>query len=200
MDQTSHSSLRALSAALAHASNMLRMPAEEISLESMVARDWPDSCLGLGQANEGCADVVTPGYLIVLGDGFRYRADKAGNIRQQTLNMDEELRIEFHQSGGIGGWSSEYVADDSTLSPEEADHVRRFIDESNFFEMPTEVTNGTPIADLYDYTVTLAHGRRNHTVHTYDGSGPHESPALVEFIGWLQERAPIPGPKIDLPE
>lgn len=28
--------------------------------------EWPDSCLGLGQPNESCAQVVTPGWRIVL--------------------------------------------------------------------------------------------------------------------------------------
>ena len=197
METTSHAAVQALAAVVREAANLLRVPIEEIKVESLSAQDWPDSCLGLGKPDDGCADVVTPGFLIVLGDGFRYRTDMAGNIRTESANLDDELTIDFGQSGGIGGWTTEYRADDSTLTSEDVVTVRRFIDETVFFDLPREVANGQPITDMFDYTLTVRHGRRHHTVHTYDGSGPHQSPALVEFIAWLQERAPAPGPSIE---
>jgi hypothetical protein len=60
--------------------------------------------------------------------------------------------------------------------------------------LPDRVANGDPIPDLYEYTVWIAVGRNNREVSTYDGTGPHDSPALAEFISWLRERAPQPGP------
>lgn len=132
---------------------------------------------------------LPPAYVIELGDGLSCRTDTKGNVRREADSVDTELEVRFRQSGGIGGWTSEYHADDSTLSPEDAARVRQFIDDAGFFELAEQVGNGEPIADLYTYTLFLAHGRRNHTVHTYDGTGPHESPALAEFISWLKERA-----------
>jgi hypothetical protein len=50
-------------------------------------REWSDSCLELGQANESCALVVTPGFLVVLevnGQQFEFHTDQTGtNIRQK---------------------------------------------------------------------------------------------------------------------
>lgn len=190
MSDTSHPATVALSAAIANASDLLLVPIQEITVESLEAREWPDSCLGLGKEDEGCADVITPGFLVVLGDGFRFRTDMQGQVRQETNQTDTELRIEFREVGRIGGWSSEFHAEDSTLSAANAAYIRQFIDAAGFFDLPAEVSNGQPIADLYSYTLTLAHGRRNHTVHTYEGTGPHESPALAEFIEWLKARVP----------
>jgi hypothetical protein len=139
---------------------------------------------------------VTPGYLVALGDGFRYRTDRQGKIRREEGAVDTELRVYFKQAGGIGGFTSVYFADDSTLSPADAKQLRQFIEDTDFFELPDEVGNGDPIADGFNYDLFLAVGRRNHTVKTYDGSGPPESPALLELIDWLKQRAPQPGPPI----
>jgi hypothetical protein len=194
MDGTSHPATVALSAVIVDAANLLRVPLREIAVEFLEARDWPDACLGLAQDGEGCADVITPGFIVFLGDGFRYRTDTKGNVRRETDTVDTELHVHFRQVGGIGGWSSEYYGDDASLTPADAARIRRFIESADFFHLPPEVGNGEPISDLYRYTIFLAHGRRNRTVSTYDGSGPHESPSLAEFIAWLKERAPEPGP------
>ena len=197
MDALSHPAVMALSAAIADAADLLRIPVDEITVEYIETKQWPDSCLGLAQPDEGCADVVTPGFLVVLGDGFSYRTDTQGQVRRETDTMERELEVHFRQVGGIGGWSSEYHADDSSLSPADAARIRQFIDETRFFDLPEQVGNGLPISDMYSYTVSVAHGRRRHKVHTYDGGGPHESPPLAEFIGWLRTRTPEPGPAID---
>jgi hypothetical protein len=195
MDRASHPAPVALSAAIADAAEHLRVPVDQIAVEYLEARDWSDSCLGLPRDGEACLDMITPGYLVMLGDGFRYRTDLQGNVRRETVQVDAELRVDFRQAGGIGDWTSEYHADDSSLPPEDATRIRQFIDDTDFFHLPARVGNGDPVPDLYSYTIFVAHGRRNHTVSTYDGGGPHESPALAEFITWFKERTPEPSPK-----
>ncbi len=194
MDGTSHPATATLAAVIVDAANLLRIPFEDIVVEVLESRDWPDSCLGLAQDGEGCAEVITPGFIVFLGDGFRYRADTRGNVRRETDTVDTELHVHFRQVGGIGGWSSEYYGDDASLAPADAARLRKFIESTDFCHLPREVANGDPTPDQYRYTIFLAHGRRNRTVSAYDGSGPHESPSLAEFIAWLKERAPEPGP------
>jgi hypothetical protein len=69
-------------------SQILGVPVESIQLKSIEKKDWPDACLGLGQANESCAQAVTPGWLLVFtanGQEYRFRADQTGTmIRQET--------------------------------------------------------------------------------------------------------------------
>jgi len=192
MEHPEHPAAIALIAAVSDAANVLRLPGDQIRVEALEAREWSDSCLGLPEEAEACLDVITPGYLVVLGDGFSYRTDTRGNIRREIDIMERELRVHFRQTGGLGVWTSDYHADDASLSASEAARVRQFIDEADFFNLLSEVPNGDPIPDLFSYTVFMAHGKRNHTVSTYEGGGPAESPALMRFIDWLKERTPAP--------
>ena len=144
MNETPHPIVLALSAVIADTASLLRVPVEEIAVEYVEAKEWPDSCLGLPQSNEGCADVISPRYLVVLRDGFSYRTDMLGNVRRATGNPDQELEVHFRQVGGIGGWSSEYHADDDSLSPDDAAQIRQFVDSTDFFRLPKEVGNGAP--------------------------------------------------------
>ncbi|HSB90632.1 MAG TPA: hypothetical protein VLD63_11475 [Anaerolineales bacterium] len=48
--------------------------------------EWPDSCLGLGQPNESCAQVVTPGWRILLrfeDATYVMRSDEFGQVVRQ---------------------------------------------------------------------------------------------------------------------
>jgi hypothetical protein len=195
MDATSHPAVLAIAAAVADAANVLRVPIDQTVVDYVEARDWRDSCLELPNDNDACADVMTPGYLIVLGDGFHYRSDRQGNVHREPEQVDTEVRVYFKQAGGIAGWISEYFTDSSTLPAADAEQLRHLIEASDFFHLPEESGNGTPIADGYRFAVFLAVGRRNHTVETYDGSGPADSLALWELITWLKQRAPAPQPR-----
>ncbi|MDZ4278539.1 MAG: hypothetical protein U1B78_05315, partial [Dehalococcoidia bacterium] len=62
--------------------------AEDVEVVSIVEREWPDSCLDvsyIGQEDEACAQVITPGYLIILQLAetvYQYHTDEAGdNVR-----------------------------------------------------------------------------------------------------------------------
>lgn len=58
----------------------LNVPAEEVTVLSYEAVDWPDSCLGAAAADEMCAMVITPGYKVVV--------EHEGE--QQTLHTNED--------------------------------------------------------------------------------------------------------------
>ncbi len=59
---------------------------DEIKIVSVEAVEWSDSCLGLGRADESCAQMITPGYKIILetqGKSYELHTDATGeNIRQ----------------------------------------------------------------------------------------------------------------------
>ena len=57
----------------------------DVSIESVDAVHWPDACLGAAAADEACAEVITPGYLVVLdrsGESIEYHASRAGRYRK----------------------------------------------------------------------------------------------------------------------
>ena len=67
-------------------SEILGVPVESIQLKTIEPMEWPDSCLGLGGADESCAQAVTPGWLLVFtadGQEYRFRADQTGTVIRQ---------------------------------------------------------------------------------------------------------------------
>jgi len=73
---------KALAAAIADLSKQSSVPPDEITLVSMEAMEWSDSSLGCPQEGFMYAQVITPGYLIVLeanGEQFTYHTDQEGN-------------------------------------------------------------------------------------------------------------------------
>jgi len=73
---------KALAAAIADLSKQSSVPPEDITLVSMEAVEWSDSSLGCPQEGFMYAQVITPGYLIMLeanGEQFAYHTDQEGN-------------------------------------------------------------------------------------------------------------------------
>lgn len=61
----------------------LQIPVDEIEIVSYSQMDWSDSCLGLGTAEEICAQAITPGWRVVLeaeGTEYIYRTDISADI------------------------------------------------------------------------------------------------------------------------
>jgi hypothetical protein len=73
----------AVDAAKEALSQELGIAVDDIETVSYESTEWPNACLGLEQAGEMCAQVVTPGYEITLraqGEEYVYRTDTAGDI------------------------------------------------------------------------------------------------------------------------
>jgi hypothetical protein len=70
----------------------LAVTSSDIDLVSINAQDWPDACLGAGEADETCATVITPGYEIVVRvneSSYTYRTDTGGsNVRFAGIHTD----------------------------------------------------------------------------------------------------------------
>jgi hypothetical protein len=67
-------------------SELLGISVESIQIENLEKMDWPNSCLGLPQADEACAEVITPGWLLTFnidGQEYRFRANETGTVIRQ---------------------------------------------------------------------------------------------------------------------
>jgi hypothetical protein len=54
-----------------------------IQLVETTPVDWPDACLGLPGASESCAQVVTPGFRVVVEAGetaYEFRTNRDGSL------------------------------------------------------------------------------------------------------------------------
>ena len=61
----------------------LGVSSDDIHLISSLQRDWPDACLGIQKQDVVCADVITPGYQLVLeagGKEYRFRSNIDGSL------------------------------------------------------------------------------------------------------------------------
>jgi len=71
----------AVDAALREAATYLGVPATSLTVERVEPRDWPDAALGCPRPDVMYAQVVTPGYLVVIsgaGKVLEYHTDAQG--------------------------------------------------------------------------------------------------------------------------
>ncbi len=81
--------------------SMLGIDTNQISVVSDAEVEWPDSCLGIPQSGMLCAQIVTPGHLIVLEANnvqYEYHTNGDGSQIQAA-----SLLLTWEQSGGIAG-------------------------------------------------------------------------------------------------
>lgn len=83
---------------------------ETITLVSIEAVDWPDSCLGITFSDMACATVITPGYRIILeanGQTYEYHTNKDGSqmLLASALPATGEIpAFQLIVEGGIAGF------------------------------------------------------------------------------------------------
>jgi hypothetical protein len=85
ISQTLPHSDKPLAAAIDHLSKSLNLPVANIQLVSIEAIKWSDSSLGCPQEGYMYAQVITPGFLIMLeakGQTYQYHTDQAANVVQ----------------------------------------------------------------------------------------------------------------------
>ncbi len=81
--------------------SMLGIDAGQISVVSDAEVEWPDSCLGAQPSGMLCAQIVTPGHLIVLEANhvqYEYHTNDDGSEIQPAT-----ILLTWKQSGGIAG-------------------------------------------------------------------------------------------------
>ncbi|NJN97125.1 MAG: hypothetical protein HC875_25045 [Anaerolineales bacterium] len=73
----------ALAAAIADLTKQSGVPSDQITVVSVEPMEWPDASLGCPQEGMMYAQVITPGYLIVLeaqGQQYEYHTDQGTNV------------------------------------------------------------------------------------------------------------------------
>jgi hypothetical protein len=92
----------AQAAAVSTLAKNLGLDAGEIKVISSEAVEWPDACLGVTQEDIACAQVVSPGYKIILqanGKQVEYHTNQDG-----TIVVPATVALTWSRSGGIAGF------------------------------------------------------------------------------------------------
>lgn len=64
-------------------SGELGLQEEQVMVQSVVDKEWPDACLGLAEEGEMCAQVITPGFEVLVeaeGKARVYRTNWEGDV------------------------------------------------------------------------------------------------------------------------
>jgi hypothetical protein len=72
-------------------SQELGVTVEEIEIVEFEQVEWPDACLGVPQEGQACAQVITPGFRVVLeanGQQYEFRSDQEGVIIVQGPTIE----------------------------------------------------------------------------------------------------------------
>lgn len=76
------------------------VPIAEILVKETTAIQWNDACLGAANPNEICAQVITPGYQIILGtltETYIFHTDQTGENIRRVNHSRPETRLQTHQ-------------------------------------------------------------------------------------------------------
>lgn len=79
----------AVTAARQALADLLALQPDAIAVAAYAPAEWSDSCLGLGGASESCAQVITPGYRVILKAGekfYVYHTNQDGSTLRQELS------------------------------------------------------------------------------------------------------------------
>jgi hypothetical protein len=88
---------------------------QDIQIVKAEKTDWPDSCLGIQVQGVVCAQVIVPGYLVVLehaGKQYSFHTDETGgDVRSAEAPEPQagEAAITWHREGGIAGFCDDLV-------------------------------------------------------------------------------------------
>ncbi len=85
----------------------LSVPTGDIQLVSTQIVEWPDSCLGVAKQGIMCAQMVTPGYLVVLeANGQQYEYHTNGNA---SVVEPASVALSWQRTGGIAGYADSLI-------------------------------------------------------------------------------------------
>jgi hypothetical protein len=96
------------------------------------------------------------------------------------------LRISFERSGGFAGISVKTAIDEEDLAADEAQKLRRMVEEADFFNLPGKITSRSPQPDRFQYELRLEEKGREHTVKVSEEAMPEKLKPLGK---WLMEKA-----------
>ncbi len=92
-------------AALQALAKALGIDMQSITLVSVEPKEWPDACLGVAQPGLACAQIITPGWLIVLeANGLRYEYHTNAD---GSAALPATLALTWKREGGLAGFCDE---------------------------------------------------------------------------------------------
>ena len=90
--------------------------------------------------------------------------------------------IKYERTGGFAGIRMAADFDLDELPSEEADQLRKGLEDVDFNELPEKLMKGNPVPDGFTYSITVESDKGRHTVTTSDTSAPEKMQPLLELL------------------
>lgn len=92
------------------------------------------------------------------------------------------MRITFQRTGGFMGQKVDLILDLDSLPADQAEALRRHLDQANFLTLEDSSPGSHPARDAFHYLITVETEKFKHTVHVTDLSMPASLRPLVEEL------------------
>jgi hypothetical protein len=95
------------------------------------------------------------------------------------------MHITFERTGGFMGRKVSLALELDELPSDQAETLRRHLDEANFFAIEETPAAPSPVRDKFHYLVTVETRDVKHTIHTTDAAMPASLRPLIEELSQL---------------
>jgi hypothetical protein len=96
------------------------------------------------------------------------------------------MKVYLERSGGFAGMVTSTNVDTQTLPPNEAQEIQCLIENSHFFELPSQSPQTSKTrkgaADYFIYKITVQDGKREHSVQANDINMQPNIKPLIDFL------------------
>jgi hypothetical protein len=92
------------------------------------------------------------------------------------------MYIEFVRSGGFAGILLMAKLDLENLSKEESTLLESQIDDAKFFDLPEQIKSASPMADRFEYQITISSPPRKHSVTVHESRVNDSLRPLVDHL------------------
>lgn len=92
------------------------------------------------------------------------------------------MKINFERTGGFAGIRITAMLDTELMPQEDASHLEKMVDASNFFDLPEVLPAPEKGADYFMYRLTVELERQKHTVEVSEASVPDELRPLLNLM------------------
>ena len=187
----------------------------EIKVVSVESVEWPDSSLGCPQEGMMYAQVITPGYVIVLeagGQTYEFHANTTDQVTpcfeaEQSqaqpggpgleIALAGDTMINYQREGGFAGVRESWTihndgrvvgisGEEWRIPPETVTELLTALEEAGFFEMSSSYMPDNICCDRFTHRITAFHAGQVHTVTTIDDA-PGMPPELAGILGEIND-------------
>ncbi|HTL89297.1 MAG TPA: protealysin inhibitor emfourin [Leptolyngbya sp.] len=94
------------------------------------------------------------------------------------------MRVTLEQSGGFAGLITTKTIDTQDLSPPEAEQLKRWVKDANFFQLKS-IAEASPQPDRFNYTLSVKMDSQTHSIQVSETNVPEK---LKPLLNWVQQR------------